>query len=319
MTTLCDSFYAEDMNIKPRKAHHVEAIHLTQQLIPADEYSDNEEDFEDGSFDCELGVSEQKPVSVLGGGNLNMEIDAFSRDADAILDHDLCDLPTFSAKTETNVARSDFINFDLQALDSSLNRSFSFQESLIPTRLPTPQPLTPPPVASSTSISMFSPNTPIQRPTQHAPLSYQFQTPSASSSSQPQTRNKYSCHCGYTPLGEEKWKASNLARHKRTQHPEGNKGKVYRCTWPGCGSTFTRSDNLREHGRKKGHAGMGRVVMGLDNDSSGSVGSESRVGTSDGDMVGGERTLGGREGEVERRGRRPKRRRIRDELDTGLS
>jgi hypothetical protein len=306
------------MNIKPRKAHHVEAIHLTQQLIPADEYSDNEEDFEGGSFDFELGVKEQKPVSVLGRGNLNMEIDAFSRDADEILDHDLCDLPTFSARTETNMACSDFINFDFQTLDSSLNRSFSFQESLIPTRLPTPQPLTPPPVASSTSISMFSPNTPTQRPTQHVPP-YQFQTPSVSSSSQPQTRNKYSCHCGYTPLGEEKWKASNLARHKRTQHPEGNKGKVYRCTWPACGSTFTRSDNLREHGRKKGHAGMGRAVIGLDNDPNSSVRSEGGVGTSDGGGFGGGGALGGREGEVERRGRGPKRRRIRDELDTGLS
>jgi hypothetical protein len=66
------------------------------------------------------------------------------------------------------------------------------------------------------------------------------------------TVTKYRCHCGYVPTGEERWKASNLARHKRIQHPE-NGGKVYKCEWDGCGSTFTRSDNLKEHVRKKGH------------------------------------------------------------------
>jgi hypothetical protein len=66
------------------------------------------------------------------------------------------------------------------------------------------------------------------------------------------TVTKYRCHCGYVPTGEERWKASNLSRHKRIQHPE-NGGKVYKCEWDGCGSTFTRSDNLKEHVRKKGH------------------------------------------------------------------
>ena len=66
------------------------------------------------------------------------------------------------------------------------------------------------------------------------------------------TATKYRCHCGYVPTGEERWKASNLSRHKRIQHPE-NGGKVYKCEWEGCGSTFTRSDNLKEHVRKKGH------------------------------------------------------------------
>jgi hypothetical protein len=61
----------------------------------------------------------------------------------------------------------------------------------------------------------------------------------------------YRCHCGYEPAGEEKWKASNLRRHKRTQHPV--EVKIHACKYPGCTSTFTRSDNLRSHQRDKGH------------------------------------------------------------------
>lgn len=75
-------------------------------------------------------------------------------------------------------------------------------------------------------------------------------TPSANASSASK-HNKHKCHCGYIPCGEEKWKASNLARHKRTQHPVA--AKIYKCCFPGCASTFTRSDNLRSHARDKGH------------------------------------------------------------------
>lgn len=77
---------------------------------------------------------------------------------------------------------------------------------------------------------------------------------------------RYKCHCGYIPAGEEKWKASNLRRHKRTQHPdlEGGKCKEYRCQWPGCKSVFTRSDNLRSHQRTRGHAVL--VTVGISED-----------------------------------------------------
>jgi hypothetical protein len=67
----------------------------------------------------------------------------------------------------------------------------------------------------------------------------------------PITSASYRCHCGYEPAGEEKWKASNLRRHKRTQHPV--EVKIHNCKYPGCTSTFTRSDNLRSHQRDKGH------------------------------------------------------------------
>lgn len=72
-----------------------------------------------------------------------------------------------------------------------------------------------------------------------------METPSA-----PPTRITYRCHCGYEPSGEERWKASNLRRHKRIQHCQ--PAQTHPCKYPGCHSTFTRSDNLRCHRRDKG-------------------------------------------------------------------
>lgn len=82
-------------------------------------------------------------------------------------------------------------------------------------------------------------------------------TPSPNDSPTPVSAKELKCSiCDYMPAGEEKWKASNLRRHKRTQHPllneKGDK-KVWKCKWPGCESVFTRSDNLRSHARDKGH------------------------------------------------------------------
>lgn len=67
-------------------------------------------------------------------------------------------------------------------------------------------------------------------------------------------QQKYVCStCGYIPHGEERWKASNLARHKRTQHSTVNGKKSWGCAYPGCKSAFSRSDNLAMHVREKGH------------------------------------------------------------------
>lgn len=52
-------------------------------------------------------------------------------------------------------------------------------------------------------------------PLSQTPLQ-QDPTPSFAFSSD--TQNKYRYYCGYEPQGEEEWKASNLARHKRIQH-----------------------------------------------------------------------------------------------------
>jgi hypothetical protein len=82
-------------------------------------------------------------------------------------------------------------------------------------------------------------------------------TPTHNDSPTPASTKELKCTiCDYIPTGEEKWKASNLRRHKRTQHSSLNdKGrkKVWKCKWPGCESVFTRSDNLRSHARDKGH------------------------------------------------------------------
>ncbi|EHL00960.1 hypothetical protein M7I_3078 [Glarea lozoyensis 74030] len=53
--------------------------------------------------------------------------------------------------------------------------------------------------------------------------------------------------------GDEKWKPSNLRRHKRTQHASADKKGSWVCKWEGCTKSFTRSDNLRSHMRDKGH------------------------------------------------------------------
>jgi hypothetical protein len=46
-------------------------------------------------------------------------------------------------------------------------------------------------------------------------------------------------------------KAANLRRHKRTKHSEGV--ERHGCEYPGCTSSFTRSENLRVHQTDKGH------------------------------------------------------------------
>jgi hypothetical protein len=100
------------------------------------------------------------------------------------------------------------------------------------------------------------------------------------SSHAPSSPNKYRCHCGYTPSGEDRWKASNLRRHKRTQHP--TELKNHRCGYPGCKSVFTRSDNLRSHRRDKGH------FVGLEGESFTGMESGERTG----EMVESERAEG---------------------------
>ena len=85
-----------------------------------------------------------------------------------------------------------------------------------------------------------------------------FESLSTSSSS------KYRCHCGFEPTGEEKWKPSNLRRHKRTQHPV--EQKIHACTYPGCTSTFTRSDNLTSHRKLKSHIVIKGDDFGSGND-----------------------------------------------------
>jgi hypothetical protein len=79
--------------------------------------------------------------------------------------------------------------------------------------------------------------------------------------SHPIQSNKYRCHCGYEPTGSDEWKASNFARHKRTQHATAN---VYRCQYPSCSAKYRRSDNLRAHLRVKGHGDEEIMLRGVE-------------------------------------------------------
>lgn len=94
-------------------------------------------------------------------------------------------------------------------------------------------------------------------------------TPNASST--PANATNSSCSlCDYKPTGEEKWKASNLRRHERTQHPK--QAKMYPCRFPGCVKTFRRSDNLGNHIRDKGHSVS--IGMPIEGDGKSDVGRE---------------------------------------------
>jgi uncharacterized Zn-finger protein len=184
-------------------------------------------------------------------GAADQSVDAFIVDADSIFDDAQYETLTFRCRSTSAHTLTSFTNplptpFSSQSI---LARSRSdpnpttnaFPQSRIPTLsssvIPTRSPFPPP--ASSIIFTASSSAT-------HSSTA----TPSASNSSSSE-KDKYKCHCGYIPRGEEKWKPSNLVRHKRTQHPV--EVKVYKCPFAGCASTFTRSDNLRSHARDKGH------------------------------------------------------------------
>ena len=107
---------------------------------------------------------------------------------------------------------------------------------------------------SNFEIPLTPTEKPLQRSFSMQEIDSSFQSSEANSPHHLLNENmqsKYRCHCGYEPEGAEKWKASNLRRHKRTQHSV--ELKLYSCNHQGCTSTFTRSDNLRSHQREKGH------------------------------------------------------------------
>ena len=211
--------YAEESNNKTRTAHHIDAIALTYQLLPVVEYVDIEEG--QPQFDVDLQLNGQDLYSDFALGDIGTAIDDFSTDVENILNDSLyASLPLFVSGKTSLTSHSDFSGFEFTAQSTPPERSSSFQQTPIPSDISAMLP--------SMSTASVDP-----------------QSPSA-------TTSKYRCHCGYVPTGEERWKPSNLSRHKRIQHPEKG-GKVYKCQWDGCGSTFTRSDNLKEHVRKKGH------------------------------------------------------------------
>jgi hypothetical protein len=167
------------------------------------------------------------------GDEMEASLEAFAREADAILDesHEFDDTFTYQSQHDSSAT------FDPRTQSQSLEKPFtsSFPFSQIPAS------------TSSTSHNALA--------TSHSR--------STTPKSQPGSNSKYRCHCGYEPNGEERWKASNYARHLRTQHSQDN-GRKWRCGWRGCTSEFTRSDNLRSHQRDKGHDNLADLGLSFE-------------------------------------------------------
>ncbi|KAF4636188.1 hypothetical protein G7Y89_g1888 [Cudoniella acicularis] len=83
--------------------------------------------------------------------------------------------------------------------------------------------------------------------------------------------SKYKCTCGFEPRGKDINKPSNLKRHRKTSSckryipysrsrdppPE----KSFKCPFPDCGLSYTRSDNLLVHQRNKKHQNVIEFIV----------------------------------------------------------
>lgn len=87
MTDLCDTIYAEESSTKSRTVHHLEVIALIYQLLPAVEYTDNEE--QGPQFDAELQINEQEIAPDFALQDGDTPVDDFSGDVDRILNESL--------------------------------------------------------------------------------------------------------------------------------------------------------------------------------------------------------------------------------------
>ncbi|KAH9224712.1 hypothetical protein DL95DRAFT_516951 [Leptodontidium sp. 2 PMI_412] len=234
VATLCDVMYAEEPAKMCRTRYHVRDISRIKQLMP------------DENYDEETGHDEREQTSLLrdlhddDDENLLLldldfestprgtsaidhrhDVEVFSRDCDKMLRF------THSSHTSVHVQSHRTYSQNTPAAREDQHQQFSQPPSILlnpPTPTPT-QILT----SSSASVSV---------------------SPSPASTT-PSSQSAHRCHCGYIPTGEERWKASNLRRHKRIQHAA--ESKVYICRWRGCKSSFTRSDNLKCHVKEKGH------------------------------------------------------------------
>lgn len=248
MTRLCDSLYRDEAgNFKSRAQHHIQDISLVKQYLPEEHFIDEHED-----GDCDHDEHHNHEHDDIG---------------------DLLDLDDFDARSEDIEA---CINAFQNDADQTLNINFTIHTTSVSSHPSEQGPF----VQAFESIHQQSTSSLQQNVPQGSASPSQPTLPPSSPDS---SSNKYRCYCGYTPSGEERWKASNLRRHKRTQHP--TELKVHTCGYPGCKSVFTRSDNLRSHRRDKGHF----VAFEQDSFSGEGMGSMGETG----DMRGSKRRRGG--------------------------
>jgi hypothetical protein len=217
VTHLCDSLYRDEAGtLKSRTEHHIQDIFLIKQYLPEERFINEHEE-----EDCEHDEQHNHTHDDIGD-LLDLDFDARSEDIEACIN-------AFKNDADQTLSHIDIFSIQATSAPSQPNEAASFVQTFSTTHLQ--------------STSSFQ-----QLPAQ---VSTSPPQPSLPASSPDSSSNKYRCHCGYVPSGEEKWKASNLRRHKRTQHP--TEQRVHRCGYPGCKSVFTRSDNLRSHRRDKGH------------------------------------------------------------------
>ncbi|KAH8654476.1 hypothetical protein BGZ60DRAFT_532845 [Tricladium varicosporioides] len=221
VTILCNALYVSPD--RERSVCYMRDISLIKRLLPEELYGDHHGE-EERDFELEL-------------------------DDDLPLDFDIGTLPRCEGTLVQNV--QNFMRDADQLMSGSSN---GWSHNPYQQHMHNPSPTA---SSSHTACQNRKPQTSCtetkSRPQQTSPKTSTPNTP-ANQSPVPDSAgglSTYQCDlCPYIPLGEEKWKASNLRRHKRTQHAK--KGE-YICKWPDCGRAFTRSDNLRSHMRDKGH------------------------------------------------------------------
>ncbi|KAG9240107.1 hypothetical protein BJ878DRAFT_484148 [Calycina marina] len=212
VTSLCDNLYNENPSFKSRNQHHFEAISYTQQLISQEDIEEDEVELFDFAQSMKVHHDE-------GFGTL--QLDEAAQPSDGLFSMDTNMIPQGNGGSEVLLV--------------------AHSAPIIPYFDTQPEPYSSQNFACN---GQWTPNTSIIGVNETKP---KYEPPSGTQS--PAVRSKYRCHCGYEPTGEEKWKPSNLVRHKRIQHAT----TKYTCGFRGCKSTFTRSDNLRSHQRDKGH------------------------------------------------------------------
>jgi hypothetical protein len=219
VTRLCDSLYVEEAGTsKSRNAFQIQDISQIKQSLPEERYVDDNED-DDCQNDEHHNHSHDDEEDLL-----DLNFDTRSEDIEACI-------IAFENDADQTISHRD-MNFTTEVASASSH-----------------------PIEQRPSVQAFGSTH--QQSTSSFRLQSTPQNPSSTPQSSPTSSNmnasanKYRCHCGYVPSGEERWKASNLRRHKRTQHP--TELRVHSCGYPGCKSVFTRSDNLRSHRRDKGH------------------------------------------------------------------
>lgn len=237
---LCDSLRIEDKSIKSRTTHHLDTIAASQQLLPEENEFDDEICDDEAETELDLDLNTNLPDSgyctwdqdFTQNANIQALLDSFTNAADETLHQpqaysdplSVHSAPQISQRPKTSAPQDPKRPHPMSSVSAPDNNN---------------------PFLLSTNLKKR--NTSSEFP---IPASESSQPPSIPSTPSSQT-NKYRCHCGYEPTGSEEWKASNFARHKRTQHAPAT--KAYRCTFPGCTAKYKRSDNLRAHLRLKGH------------------------------------------------------------------